>query len=934
MKEITHKQARRYLRLDLDGLLGEAQRRDLDAHLDSCPACRAESETFSTLTSRLRSEFHERWDVHDGPSQHVTANVRSQTRRIIMSNKVKWGLGALGGAVALVLLGLGLNFLFAQMQGRSVAASVTPVPGDFMPVVAPNAEKRLLAFTIERNGKTDVYTVRADGSDLTNLTGDSNGDNPYWSPDGKRIAFNRDIGNRSQVFVMDADGSNVVQLTDDGDFNKLVAFEEGRDPDFSAWSPDGSKLVFVKLNFERTNDEGWMKLYVLDVATKAQTPLTANWGIYQSPAWSPDGEHVAFTSFSRFNEQGEPTRMSVHVVGADGSDPVDLTASLPDNLFSFFNRWFNDGGSVIFSASNQAQDSMRVYEARLDGSLTELSRYVRAGILDWWDGTALAVDLRETAFQWLRPDGTSSSLKVCPPESDPSRYSSARSKAGGLFLGAQCSPGEWHLYLANEDGTTAQKLLDPPLSTGDGVMADQTWSPDGNYIAFNISSRSGPVEMFILDVAATLDDSTLQPVWFNIGEIFSSTNSLSWQPVITEETLAERTPRPYEGRVAFTSAVENGNLDIYTMRPDGSGLTNLTKNPAHDVDPYWSPDGKRIAFLSDRAGYMQVFVMNADGSDILQVTRREADHEFASVDPWSPDGSMLAFLEKTPDGKHILYTMQANGRNGLPLVSQPDIYQAVSWSPDGRHIAYIALEPVGDRTMARIHVTEANGDNNTNITRLLPADEDLYSGNYTWTQRGRAIAFVAGRVAWENDNGRSAVYEASLDDDRLTEIAVYSSRIEDWWGGTALIQGFDRATPTLTWLRPDGTTSTLKPYENCRTMDNLVGMYKRSSNGTLTYGAQCANGDLWLYWANSDGTNVKQLLSYPIPARDGSLIDVSWSPDAGFIAFDIAFPNKAEMYILSVNEAFDDPSVQTEKMMILGGAGFITYYNISWQPMP
>ncbi len=162
-------------------------------------------------------------------------------------------------------------------------------------------------------------------------------------------------------------------------------------------------------------------------------------------------------------------------------------------------------------------------------------------------------------------------------------------------------------------------------------MVDQAWSPDDNFIAFNISSRSGSVEMFILNVAETLASPATQPVWFNVGEIFSSTDSLSWQPVITEETLAERPSQPYEGLVAFTSAVENGNLDIYSMRPDGSGLTNLTNDPAHDVDPYWSPDGKRIAFLSDRAGPMQVFVMNADGSDVFQVTQREAEHAFQGL---------------------------------------------------------------------------------------------------------------------------------------------------------------------------------------------------------------------------------------------------------------------------------------------------------------
>ena len=928
MNKLSHKQARRYMGADLDGLLSDAQRLDLETHLAGCETCRAESDALSTLTSRLHGEFHERWDAQDGPSQNVMTNVRSQTRRIAMSNKVKWGLGALGGAVALVLLGLGLNFLFAQLQEYSGAASVTPMPGNFMPVAAPNAEKRLLAFTMERNGKTDVYTVHADGSDLTNLTGDSNSSNPYWSPDGRRIAFNRNIRDKSQIFVMDADGSNVVQLTDDGDFNKLVAFEEGREAGFDAWSPDGSKLVFVKLNFDQPSTDGFMKLYVLDVETETQTPLTSEWGFFQSPVWSPDGEHVAFSSFSRFNEQGEPTRMSIQMVGADGNDLVDLTESLPDGTFSSLINWSRDGQSVFLSTYERSNDTYKIYEAKLDGSLTELSQPTRASVLDWWNGTTLAVDLQENAFRWLRPDGTSTTSTVCPPEIYPSRFSFARSKVGVLFLGAQCSPGEWHLYLATEDGTTAQKLVDPPLSAGDGSMVDQAWSPDDNYIAFNISSRQGGVEMFILDVAATLADPSTQPVWFNVGDIFSSTDSLSWQPVITEETLAERPTQPYEGLVAFTSAVENGNLDIYTMRPDGSGLTNLTNDPAHDVDPYWSPDGKRIAFLSDRAGYMQIFTMNADGSDVFQVTYREAEHEFAGANPWSPDGSSLLFLEKTPNGQKRIYTIGANGWSGLPLVNEPDIYSSVSWSPDGTRIAYIVVEPVGDRDMARIHVIEANGDNNTDITRMLSDDEDLSSWNYTWT-RQRNIRFVANRVYAENDSPDFTVYEATVNGATLAELAHTSTGPGDYWNGTTFVTGFNGET--LTWLRSDGTYSEFKPYENCE-MGSQPGQFsggaasRRSSTGYLLFAAGCPNDDLWLYWANPDGTEIRKVLDVPLTAANGGLTGIFWSPTDEYAALSVSASGVTSLYVLDVKNGSLQAPVPT------GGGGL--FYNISWQPMP
>src|SRR5689334_21989175 len=116
MTGITHKQAGRYMRADLDGLLAETEHRDLTAHLDECEACRLESESLSSLTARLQNGFHSRWDTQHGPSTIVIANIQSQSRRIIMSNRIKTGLKIFAGLTALILLGFFFNPIFKQLQ--------------------------------------------------------------------------------------------------------------------------------------------------------------------------------------------------------------------------------------------------------------------------------------------------------------------------------------------------------------------------------------------------------------------------------------------------------------------------------------------------------------------------------------------------------------------------------------------------------------------------------------------------------------------------------------------------------------------------------------------------------------------------------------------------------------------------------------------------
>jgi Tol biopolymer transport system component len=151
------------------------------------------------------------------------------------------------------------------------------------------------------------------------------------------------------------------------------------------------------------------------------------------------------------------------------------------------------------------------------------------------------------------------------------------------------------------------------------------------------------------------------------------------------------------GKIAFSSSAD-GDHDIYTMNPDGSELVNLTDafGDANDTDPNWSPDGSKIAFASSRAGRDEhveannIFVMNADGSDQVQLTF-EADHLTSFQPSWSPDGAQLAFTSDR-EGDWEIYTMDADGfdQTNITGPNQSLSYDDKNpdWSPDGARIVF------------------------------------------------------------------------------------------------------------------------------------------------------------------------------------------------------------------------------------------------------
>jgi len=167
-------------------------------------------------------------------------------------------------------------------------------------------------------------------------------------------------------------------------------------------------------------------------------------------------------------------------------------------------------------------------------------------------------------------------------------------------------------------------------------------------------------------------------------------------------------------KIAFVSD-RDGDNDIYVMNADGGEQTNLTKNPARDSSPSWSPDGKKIAFHSERDGNFEIYVMNADGSEQTNLTKNPAHDESLS---WSPDGKKIAFVS-IRDGDYEIYVMNADGSEQTKLTKNPARDLSPSWSPDGKKIAFHS-ERDGN---SEIYVMNADGSEKARLTNNPALDE-------------------------------------------------------------------------------------------------------------------------------------------------------------------------------------------------------------------
>lgn len=159
---------------------------------------------------------------------------------------------------------------------------------------------------------------------------------------------------------------------------------------------------------------------------------------------------------------------------------------------------------------------------------------------------------------------------------------------------------------------------------------------------------------------------------------------------------------PKESNIILLSAIIRGNSDIYKMNLATNTATRLTKNLAIDTTASYSPDGKYIAFASDRDAGQQLYIMDADGDNVRRISVEGGSY---STPVWSPDGNLIAFT-KVKSGKFHIGVMSPGGRGEKLLVSAYSA-EGPKWSPNGRYIIYSKKRGrFGRKSIPRLYIID------------------------------------------------------------------------------------------------------------------------------------------------------------------------------------------------------------------------------------
>lgn len=336
-----------------------------------------------------------------------------------------------------------LTNLVSSRFGQTALSQQTLNAPVYLPIIMGDPPKIMqIAFSgWDSTGKTDIYTLNDDGSQLKNLTSNPARFYFVWSPDGTRIAFDTNWNGYSDIYIMNADGSGLVRLT----------YDPASDGSPS-WSPDDTRLAFIS---KRSGSRG---IYVMNSDGSNVVHLIDCSAACGYIRWSPDGSKIAFTLGPSDNTR------EIYVMNTDGSGLTNLTVNA---YFDQMLEWSPEGARILFlSNRDQGGEQYRADLYHMNGVGTDLIRLTTSGYVQsaTWspEGDKIAVSdfaIGNEGLFIMDSDGSNSSVLLCQSNAILS-YDPAWSPDGKkiAYSPSDSNGDTMGIYVSTIDGLTCQHL--------------------------------------------------------------------------------------------------------------------------------------------------------------------------------------------------------------------------------------------------------------------------------------------------------------------------------------------------------------------------------------------------------------------------------------------------------------------------------------------
>jgi TolB protein len=524
-----------------------------------------------------------------------------------------------------------------------------------------STDGRWIVFTSERGGSADIYRIHPDGSGLEQLTmGPTYEDQAALSPDGSTLAFvsTRD-GGTANIWLLDLATHRYSQLTHNtgGNFRphwspdgEWIAFSSDRNTKPGRFVPSWELLQSTAIYIVRRDGSGLRRLTKLD-------------GYYGSPQWSRDGRRiVAYESPPRaaYVNPFDPDYAQTSKTKNSQIVSIDVATGALET------HTVGPGAKVSPGYGGTGDIAYVLLNADGQGVQFTSGRNGAAGALRHpsWSPDGKSMVYHKTTLRTENPPtpafSQNSEFNLFRTTFDMPTYSpDGRQLVGTLWT-------DQDLLVMNDDGTN----LNTVIKTGDKMVVFPRWSPDGTYIAFGIGAfferpaKPGQLALIrpdgkglrmLTDGTASSGFASWSPdgkrlVFRVMGNGEKGLRILTLEDgkisTLTNEYDTFPAWSPRGDLIAFVS-FRTGDYEIYTIRPDGTHVRQLTASHGNEGHPVWSPDGKWIMFSSSRKGfkdeamldewgpqpYGELFIMRADGNGVRQLT----DNQWEDAAPaWRP----------------------------------------------------------------------------------------------------------------------------------------------------------------------------------------------------------------------------------------------------------------------------------------------------------